>query len=991
MIETAAFKTRARTIDHLGREQIADCPTAVSELWKNAYDAYAREVALHIFDGEVPIAAIVDDGHGMNREDFIEKWLVVGTESKASGTITPEAERNGLPLRPKQGQKGIGRLSSANLGSLLLLISKKRDQPFVAALVDWRLFENPYLYLQDIEVPIIEFFDKDELLQQLPAMFDRLMGNLWGNGIDPARDQRIKAAWTSFDQLEATETKPLTREAIENVLIAAVFETRHLQQWPVWNGSKNHGTALLIGNISFDLEAQLDYSVASNEESTAKQAKNSLFQTLQNFTDPFVDPSEIEGGYAAEDFHFSVSAWNGLLSRPIIADEREFDFRNLEELEHVIDGIVDVAGIFKGRVRAFAQMLDGEIQILPPKDLKIPTRSDSKVGAFHIRLGSYERDEKNSTLSPEVWSRLKEQSERYGGFMVFRNGLRVMPYGREDSDFFEIEKRRTLHAGREFWANRRTFGRVALTREENPNLKDKAGREGIIDNKAAKVFRDLVRNILRTAALRYFGTDAEFRKQLLPTVQENNAQAKADEAQKKVKSRKRKEFRKNLQEFSPKLRKSLSELQNLAELARQGLPNNETEILALREHVSALKNDVRELSLGQPPSSLGTLENDYKNYRRDSREATELCMQLNDTLIKQLEVLKPKSPSETAYSELNRNAAFLHNRLRKWSREANEILNSEIQRINRLTDERNKSYHLEMLPRLDDLEHQRTSLTQVLDELDRERDRQDSKNAEVFEPYISVLKSLQESVDVEALISFTLEESSNLHKKLEELNALAQLGITVEFIGHEIEGLEMTISRGLREMPDQIKETTAYHAVKTAHDALTDRLRFLSPLKLSGEKIKTWLSGNKIVDYIQGFMGDGLKHRDITLEVTPAFRSFSIYEQPARIYPVFINLVNNAAYWVCQSGTDSKTILLDIVDGKVVIADDGSGVEDDDLKHLFTLFFTRKLRGGRGVGLYLCRANLAAGGHTIDYIKDGNLKRLPGANFMIDFKGAKYE
>jgi C4-dicarboxylate-specific signal transduction histidine kinase len=320
-----------------------------------------------------------------------------------------------------------------------------------------------------------------------------------------------------------------------------------------------------------------------------------------------------------------------------------------------------------------------------------------------------------------------------------------------------------------------------------------------------------------------------------------------------------------------------------------------------------------------------------------------------------------------------------------------EILNSEIQRISQLTDERNKSYHLEMLPRLDDLEHQRISLTQVLDEIDRERDRQDRKNAEVFEPYISVLKSLQESIDVETMISFTLNESTELKQELERLNLLAQLGITVEFIGHEIEGLDMTISRGLREMPEQIKTTQAYVTVKTAHEALTDRLRFLSPLKLSGEKIKVWLTGNKIVEYIKGFMGDNLAHRNVVLEATPAFRNFIVYEQPARIYPVFLNLVNNAAYWVSQTGEDSKKILLDIIDGKVVIADNGPGVEEDDLKHLFSLFFTRKLRGGRGVGLYLCRANLAAGGHTIDYIKDGNLKRLPGANFMIDFKGAKYE
>ena len=38
------------------------------------------------------------------------------------------------------------------------------------------------------------------------------------------------------------------------------------------------------------------------------------------------------------------------------------------------------------------------------------------------------------------------------------------------------------HAGREFWSYRRSFGRVALTREGNPNLRDKAGREGFVEN-----------------------------------------------------------------------------------------------------------------------------------------------------------------------------------------------------------------------------------------------------------------------------------------------------------------------------------------------------------------------------------------------------------------------------------------------------------------------------------------------------------------------------
>jgi hypothetical protein len=216
VIDSVAFRTRARTIDHLGREQIADCPTAVSELWKNAYDAYARSVSLHIYSGAIPVAAVFDDGHGMGRQEFESKWLVIGTESKATDVQSPLPDRRGLPIRTKQGQKGIGRLSSAYLGSLLFLISKRETTPFVASLIDWRLFENPFIYLQDIEIPIVEFGEKQELWERLPELFDRLMGNVWGSRQDAARDERLATAWASFDELEAREGRPSTRSAIEH-------------------------------------------------------------------------------------------------------------------------------------------------------------------------------------------------------------------------------------------------------------------------------------------------------------------------------------------------------------------------------------------------------------------------------------------------------------------------------------------------------------------------------------------------------------------------------------------------------------------------------------------------------------------------------------------------------------------------------------------------------------------------------------------------------
>lgn len=124
-MRTVSFKTRARTVDHLGREQIADVPTAISELWKNAYDAYARSVSLTIFEEQPIVVTIADDGHGMSYDELIDRWLVVGTESKLFGDSRSDEDRDGLPPRTRQGQKGIGRLSSAQLGPLMLLVTKR--------------------------------------------------------------------------------------------------------------------------------------------------------------------------------------------------------------------------------------------------------------------------------------------------------------------------------------------------------------------------------------------------------------------------------------------------------------------------------------------------------------------------------------------------------------------------------------------------------------------------------------------------------------------------------------------------------------------------------------------------------------------------------------------------------------------------------------------------------------------------------------------------
>ena len=125
------FRAKARAIELLGKGQIADLPTAISELWKNGYDAYAKTLGCDLFmpgyrDIKKPCFVLFDDGFGMNDKDISDKWLILGTDSKARGiTYLSDEERFDIPTRVPMGEKGIGRLSVSYLGSPMIMLTKK--------------------------------------------------------------------------------------------------------------------------------------------------------------------------------------------------------------------------------------------------------------------------------------------------------------------------------------------------------------------------------------------------------------------------------------------------------------------------------------------------------------------------------------------------------------------------------------------------------------------------------------------------------------------------------------------------------------------------------------------------------------------------------------------------------------------------------------------------------------------------------------------------
>ena len=165
----AKFKVHARVLDLLGFEQIADMPTAASELFKNAYDAYADNVMLELFHHKQH-AILWDDGVGMSQDDIENRWLVVGTPGKK---LSKPIIRDGYEPRPLMGEKGIGRLAISTLGDTLLLISKKKGHEpdcFTALLLNWKVARNHKLMLDEFEVPVLPFNSLDEFTSDIFGM-----------------------------------------------------------------------------------------------------------------------------------------------------------------------------------------------------------------------------------------------------------------------------------------------------------------------------------------------------------------------------------------------------------------------------------------------------------------------------------------------------------------------------------------------------------------------------------------------------------------------------------------------------------------------------------------------------------------------------------------------------------------------------------------------------------------------------------------------------
>lgn len=156
MATPETFRISSYLKDIIGRDLVTNEFVAIFELVKNSFDAGATRVDIE-FDPDESSIVIVDDGHGMSREDIHDKWLFVAYSEKA--LAEPDTYRDKIkPAGQFAGSKGIGRFACDTLGERLELYSLAKGKQSLSKLeIDWTRFEQDSTEeFQNVDVTLSE-------------------------------------------------------------------------------------------------------------------------------------------------------------------------------------------------------------------------------------------------------------------------------------------------------------------------------------------------------------------------------------------------------------------------------------------------------------------------------------------------------------------------------------------------------------------------------------------------------------------------------------------------------------------------------------------------------------------------------------------------------------------------------------------------------------------------------------------------------------------
>ena len=957
----ATFKTRARTLDMLGRQQIAGIPTAISELFKNAHDAYADRVEIDYYrtDG---LFVLRDDGLGMSREEFTDRWLTVGTESKlnAAGMAT----RNpGKTERPMLGEKGIGRLAISTIGPQVLVLTRARRgnalSDLTVAFVNWSLFECPGIDLEDIQVPIRTFsggnLPSSEDVHQMVSAFSENNEHL-----------KAKIGEQFYDRL----CQELRQFEVDPQDIDSYLGDPTLRD----TGSGTHFIILPTSEllpVDIDGEPKIDRATP-------------LMKALLGFTNtmtPGHSPPVIRTAFRdhkTED-----------LEDDLIAEGEFFTPEQFQNADHQVKGHFDGYGQFQGDVLIYGKVFENHV-IAWTGARGNPT----DCGPFSISFAAIEGDGKSSTLPREDHALISRKMGKIGGLYIYRNDVRILPYGDTDYDWLDIEYNRTKSAYYYYFSHRKMFGVIQITSQNNQQLNEKAGREGFRENKAYRQFKNILKHFFLQVAADFFRTEGVYGKRFEERKAELTKIDSDRQRRESLVSIKKEKMVKDLTWFFEQLssnspqEEALQLSQNISRKLESACHISDPqraaqEIIQVEQHAQAeLRRIESRYKISRPRIALSkAMQKEWNDYTVAFAELSETVFLPARELIGDIVQVEADKARVQIDRRLRAEASLdeLVKQAKKQTRDSGTSAKQEANRIATGVHDAASTCLSEVEAELRSVvgELQRIDISALTDEdFIKTRGALESRILGVAEDRSSLLGSLLDQLraidlsgETSALDQLVAIEQRNvsLEEEAEADLQLAQLGMAVEIINHEFNATIRSIRNNLHRLKawaDINKDLEGlYHNIRASFDHLDGYLTLFTPLQRRLYRRAVDIRGSEIYTFLNDLFRERFTRHHIEFVQTAAFSKMKINGYPSSFYPVFVNLIDNAIYWVSQQNpSEERRIELDAADGVFSVSDSGPGVNPADREAIFEFGFTRKL-GGRGMGLHIAREVL----RRVDY------------------------
>lgn len=422
----------ARLLTMLGEQLIKNERIALAELIKNSYDADASWVKITFNNfgenfeiNDVSTIEIEDDGTGMSTNTIIEHWLNPATPHKRLKKEKNDTTKKGRKI---QGEKGIGRFALLKLGRKIQLVTKtssEKKETYVE--LDLTKYDDEFLtesgkrkelFLDDI-APLIKERDPVDIVPRQITL---------GRDTKKRRPSGTKIIISSLKGVWSEEK--ITKVYDDIVRLESIFSHALLKKKVKKIDDKEEFSVHIFKD---DMELPFSAGYFENLETLIREC--SVFQIE-------------DGEYIEKDAEFKFKL-NGKpkslkLDDPTITGLRVFR-------EHFGTG--------------------GE---------KLKFRN-TKCGDFGFGFYVFDFSPSEKVKSKYQLDKQDKELIRKHRIYLYRDDIRVYPYGDPDDDWLRIDAYRgTISAG-QFLSNDQVVGFVNISQKNNPELKDKTNREGLID------------------------------------------------------------------------------------------------------------------------------------------------------------------------------------------------------------------------------------------------------------------------------------------------------------------------------------------------------------------------------------------------------------------------------------------------------------------------------------------------------------------------------